>query len=80
VVPDDPSAPAATAGRALAAGAHPALAVAAVGAAEGDSGASTPAIATTGGDIGPVNPWAVGDAAVLRQFADHGRAGVGACP
>jgi hypothetical protein len=39
-----------------------------------------PTDATTTQDTGVVNPWAAGDAAVLRAFAELGRAGLNGCP
>jgi hypothetical protein len=38
-----------------------------------------PADATTQ-DTGVVNPWAAGDAAILRALAELGRAGLNGCP
>jgi hypothetical protein len=53
------------------------------GAASPDDAADTftpPAAATTTLDAGLVNPWAAGDAAVLRALAEVGGAGPNGCP
>lgn len=40
----------------------------------------TPAADATTQDTGLANPWAAGDAAVLREFAERGRAHLEGCP
>jgi hypothetical protein len=46
---------------------------------DADDAFTLPADATTQ-DIGIVNPWAAGDAAVLRELAERGRAHLNGCP